>query len=88
VRIEPKRNLSAPSTKNGRFSSKNVSKAVRFTTAGSTSTCPKSGSTVAFRVRSLVTPYLRSTPAAPNGSLPSRNGLPLSTCTNSIRPEV
>ena len=39
-----------PSTKNGRFSSKNTSNAERFTTAGSTSTCPKSGFTVAVSV--------------------------------------
>src|ERR1051325_4459721 len=49
--------------KNGRFSGKKVSKAVRFTTAGSTSTCPKSGLKVASRVRFEVSRYLRSAPA-------------------------
>jgi hypothetical protein len=34
----PNEKTDAPSTKNGRRSSKNVSKAERFTTAGSTST--------------------------------------------------
>src|SRR5205807_3482197 len=38
----PRPKYPAPSTKNGRRSSRDVSKSVRFTTAGSTSTCPKS----------------------------------------------
>ena len=65
-----------PSVKNGRFSSKNVSEADRFTTAGSTSTCPKSGFTVASSVRLLATPYFTSTPVPANARLPSLNGLP------------
>jgi hypothetical protein len=44
---EPKPKSPLPSTKKGRFSAKKVSKAERFTTAGSTSTCPKSGLMVA-----------------------------------------
>src|ERR1700730_11419008 len=38
-------------TKKGRFSENVVSKTERFTTAGSTSTCPKSGFIVASSVR-------------------------------------
>src|SRR6476619_3670051 len=49
--------------KNGRFSSKKVSKALRFTTDGSASTCPKSGFTVASSVRFDVMPYFTSAPA-------------------------
>src|ERR1041384_7387477 len=56
----PRPKYPAPSTKNGRFSSKNVSKAERLTTAGSTSTCPKSGLIVALRVRFDVTRSLGS----------------------------
>ena len=41
------RKMPAPSTKNGRRSEKNVSNADRLTTAGSASTWPKSGLTVA-----------------------------------------
>ena len=48
--------------KNGRFSEKNVSNALRFTTAGSASTWPKSGLTVAVRFSAGVTAYFRSTP--------------------------
>ncbi len=65
ARMPPKRNTSAPSTKKGRFSGKKVSNTLRLTTAGSTSTWPKSGFTVALIVRSLVRPYLRSSPAEP-----------------------
>ena len=54
--------MSDPSWKNGRFSGKNVSKAVRFTTDGSASTCPKSGFTVTSSVRFSVIPYFRSPP--------------------------
>ena len=42
-----RRTCRAPSTKNGRRSGKNVSKPLRLTTAGSASTWPKSGFTVA-----------------------------------------
>jgi hypothetical protein len=41
----PKLKMLAPSTKNGRFSGRNVSNADRFTTDGSASTWPKSGLT-------------------------------------------
>ena len=88
VRERANRNISARSMKNGRFSSKKVSKAVRLTTAGSTSTWPKSGLTVAFSVRLFVRPYLRSSPAWPKLSLPSRNGLPVATWRYSARAEV
>ena len=57
--------ISPPSTKKGRRSSKRVSKAVRLITAGSTSTWPKSGLTVASRVRFEPSRYLRSAPARP-----------------------
>src|SRR6478735_822012 len=45
-----KRKVPDPSTKNGRRSGKNVSKASRLTTAGSASTWPKSGFTVVVNV--------------------------------------
>jgi hypothetical protein len=57
--------MSDPSTKKGRCSGKKVSYAERFTCDGSASTCPKSGFTVASRVRSEVRPYFRSSPAEP-----------------------
>src|SRR3954465_11324672 len=41
--------ICAPSRKNGRFSGKKVSNALRLMTAGSTSPCPKSGWAVAPR---------------------------------------
>ena len=56
----------APSTKNGRRSSRNVSNAERFTTAGSTSTWPKSGLTVALRVRLDVSNTRASAPTRPS----------------------
>jgi hypothetical protein len=58
----PNPKVPLPSTKKGRCSGKNVSKAERFTTAGSTSTCPKSGLMVASRVTFEVSRYLRSAP--------------------------
>src|SRR5690348_15771287 len=58
----PKSNTWEFSTKNGRFSGKNVSNADRFSTAGSTSTCPKSGLIVALSVRFDVTLSRRSRP--------------------------
>ena len=61
--------------KNGRRSSKRVSNAVRFTTAGSTSTCPKSGFTVASSVMFDVSRYFRSTPTSAKWSEPLRYGL-------------
>ena len=48
--------------KNGRFSGKYVSKAVRFKSPGSASTCPKSGLSVRSSVKLLVIPYLISAP--------------------------
>ncbi len=56
--------MPAPSTKKGRFSWKRVSKAVRLTTAGSTSTWPKSGLMVAPRVRLELSPVLQVEPRA------------------------
>lgn len=41
--LVPKANICDPSTKKGRFSGKKGSKRVRFSTAWSTSTWPKSG---------------------------------------------
>ena len=41
-------NTDAPSTKNGRRSRKKLSNTLRFRTAGSASTCPKSGLIVAL----------------------------------------
>src|SRR5258706_12518312 len=70
----PRPKYPAPSTKNGRFSSKNVSNADRLTTAGSTSTCPKSGFTVAFIVRFEVTRYIASPPTRPSSPCGSKNG--------------
>ncbi len=60
--------------KNSRFSGKNVSNALRFTTAGSTSTCPKSGLNVALSIRSEVSEYLRSAPTRYFDSCSSANG--------------
>ena len=62
--------------KNGRFSSKKVSNAVRFTTAGSTSTCPKSGLNAPTSVMPVPSPYSRSSPAPPEYDEPSFHGLP------------
>src|SRR2546430_12550895 len=63
-----------PSMKKGRFSSSFTSKAVRLTNAGSKSTWPKSGFTVASRVRFEVTLYLRSAPTPPRYALPRSKG--------------
>ena len=60
--LPKRRNTWLPSVKNGRFSSKKVSKAVRFTTAGSTSTWPKSGFTAPTSVMPVPRPYSRSRP--------------------------
>jgi hypothetical protein len=67
---------SAPSRKNGRFSSKKVSLPERFTTAGSTSTWLKSGLTAPTSAMPELKPYLTSRPSAPNGREPSFHGLP------------
>jgi hypothetical protein len=74
VRIEPKPKMLAPSTKNGRRSGKKVSNALRFTTAGSTSTWPKSGLKVALSVRLLVMPYFTSSPTPGATWFRRRNG--------------
>src|SRR5438067_3860196 len=63
--------------KNGRRSEKNVSKADRLTTAGSASTCPKSGFTVPVNVKPVVRPYFTSSPNAPSGVDGLTSGLPL-----------
>jgi hypothetical protein len=79
--------ICAPSVKKGRFSEKKVSKAVRLITAGSSSTWPKSGFTVASSVKLLLTPHLMSSPALEKARNPSLNGLPgASGCTSSVRP--
>src|SRR5213592_2024452 len=62
----PSPNYPAPSTKNGRRSPRKVSNADRLTTAGSTSTWPKSGLTVALRVRLEVSSTRASTPMRPS----------------------
>ena len=76
----PKSNTFAPSVKNGRFSGKNVSNCVRFRTAGSTSTWPKSGLIVPVSVRLDDRPYLRSTPASMRCSLAGMKGLSARLC--------
>src|SRR6478672_6314189 len=77
-----KANTCAPSTKNGRFSGKKVSNADRLSTAGSTSTCPKSGFNVASSVRFDVRRSLRSSPTRIDG-LPRRlNGSPSTPVTH------
>src|SRR5438874_13204012 len=72
--------LPDPSTKNGRRSLKYVSNADRFTTAGSASTCPKSGFTVVVSVRPDVSAYFMSRPSAPSGAEPFTSGLPPVGC--------
>src|SRR6266849_10467225 len=67
--------LPDPSTKNGRRSLKYVSNADRFTTAGSASTCPKSGFIVVVSVRPGVSAYFMSRPNAPPGDARWRSGL-------------
>ena len=68
-----------PSTKKGRRSLKKSSKASRFRAAGSASTWPKSGLSVAVSVSAGVTAYFRSTPALAPGSACVESGLPAST---------
>ncbi len=60
--MKRKEKMFEPSTKKGRRSGKKVSNAVRFTWAGSASTCPKSGLIVTSTVRSVVIPYFTSAP--------------------------
>src|SRR6266571_3360349 len=69
-----------PSTKNGRRSEKNVSNADRLTTAGSASTCPKSGLIVDVSVSPDVSAYLKSTPMAASGDDRLSSGLPAVGC--------
>ena len=57
-----KRKMPDPSMKNGRRSSKYVSNALRFTTAGSASTWPKSGFKVAVTVSPGVIANFASAP--------------------------
>ena len=59
-------NSCAPSRKNGRFSGKRVSNAVRFTSAGSASTWPKSGLIAVSSVRFGPSPILTSAPTRPS----------------------
>lgn len=61
-------------TKKGRFSRKHVSKAVRFTTVGSTSTWPKEGFTVASTLKLGPRPKRASSPTSSPVSVPSKNG--------------
>src|SRR3954471_24060738 len=60
--------------KKGRRSLKKVSKALRFTSAGSASTWPKSGFTVASSVRLGPKPTFRSAPVRTEGSRVSWKG--------------
>ena len=76
----PKLKLPDPSTKNGRRSEKNVSNAVRFTTAGSASTWPKSGLMVPVNVRPGVSAYFRSMPIDAFGFEADSSGLPSGRC--------
>ena len=62
--------------KNGRCSPRNCSKAVRFTNVSSTSTCPKSGFTVASSVWLELMPYFTSAPALRRYALGVSKGLP------------
>ena len=77
--------MDEPSTKNGRLSLKNVSRSLRFTTAGSTSTWPKSGLIVALNVRFEPRPILASAPNRGSNFEPSLNGLPVGWRVNAAR---
>ena len=61
--------------KKGRRSGKRVANADRLTSAGSASTCPKSGLNVASSVRFGPRPILKSAPTRPSRFRPSSNGL-------------
>src|SRR5688500_20119955 len=65
--------------KKGRFSGNEVSNAVRFTTAGSASTWPKSGLNVASSVKLELRLYFTSRPARADCTFPPLNGSPLGT---------
>src|SRR6185295_9459409 len=82
----PRPKYPAPSTKNGRRSSRKVSNADKFTTAGSTSTWPKSGLIVALSVRLEVSNTRASTPTRPSAKWGSSNGLLGSAGTLDDRP--
>jgi len=64
--------------KNGRRSLKKVSKPLKLTTAGSASTCPKSGFTVAVSVTPGFSAYFRSAPTVAFWSRVDTSGLPVS----------
>ena len=85
-RVFPNWKISVPSKKNGRLSSKNVSKADRFKFAGSASTCPKSGKIVPVKVKFEPTPILRSTPRLPEKLFFSQNGLLLDQSSKKFLP--
>ena len=85
-RVFPNWKISVPSKKNGRLSSKNVSKADRFKFAGSASTCPKSGKIVPVRVKLEPTPILRSTPRLPEKLFFSQYGSLLDPSSKSFYP--
>ena len=72
-------NKPVPSTKHGRRSWKYDWNAVRFSTDGSASTCPKSGFAVALSVRFDATGTLTSPPTENCWSRP--NPVPLGTVT-------
>jgi hypothetical protein len=76
MQSESKRNMPEPSTKNGRRSVKNVSNALRFTTAGSASTWPKSGLIVDVNVSPGVSAYFMSIPIDAPGFDACASGLP------------
>src|SRR5207249_10297034 len=81
----PNSRIEEPSTKNGRRSLKKVSRSLRFTTAGSTSTWPKSGLTVALSVRFEPSPIFASAPNPGSSFEPSLNGLPGGGWVNAAR---
>src|SRR3989337_3048046 len=81
----PNEKLPEFDTKNGRFSLNVVSKTERLTTAGSTSTCPKPGLTVASSVRFEVRFTLRSPPARWVISFLERNGSPAGGFSSLLR---
>jgi hypothetical protein len=79
----PQRNTLTPSVKNGRFSWKKLSTSERLTTAGSISTWPKSGFTVALSVSLEPRLVRRSPPTAGSDFQPLLNGSAGSTCDRS-----
>src|SRR6266550_3248438 len=81
----PNSKIDEPSTKNGRLSLKKVSRSLRFTTAGSTSTWPKSGLTVALSVRFEPSPIRASAPNPGSTFEPSLNGSAAGRRVNAAR---